>query len=213
MPATESFPDSRAIAKAQNACNPVRPQKPLVRGFCKPFDGLEPSTPCVRQWVEIDRGPPYHRDTHSPANRAVEGPEMRRETSRVSVLVCPFCVRDLLSVLKNTQREDVDASDQHPEPQTCPRKFVSDGRSARALPRGAPTRYRISPDQAAVEQQLVVQLGRVVAHRGRFKLGHAAKRVDRPVCSLPLRSVPGRHALAGVGPAATAARAWSRSRS
>ncbi len=25
---------------------------------------------------------------------------MRRETSRVSVLVCPFCVRDLLSVLK-----------------------------------------------------------------------------------------------------------------
>jgi hypothetical protein len=28
---------------------------------------------------------------------------MRRETSRVSVLMCPFCVRDLLSVLKNTQ--------------------------------------------------------------------------------------------------------------
>jgi hypothetical protein len=39
------------------------------------------------------------------------------------------------------------------------------------------------------------------------------QRVDRPVCSVPLRRVPGRHALAGVGPAATAARAWSRSRS
>ena len=41
------------------------------------------------------------RDTHSPLQIApFEGPEMRRETPRVSVLVCPFCVRDLLSVLK-----------------------------------------------------------------------------------------------------------------
>jgi hypothetical protein len=59
-----------------------------------------------------------------------------RATAR-KISVCAVCVRDLLSVLK-TPTGDVDASDQHPEPQTCPRKFVSDGCSARALPRGAP---------------------------------------------------------------------------
>jgi hypothetical protein len=33
------------------------------------------------------------RDTDSPANWLVAGVEMRRETSRVSFLMCPFCVR------------------------------------------------------------------------------------------------------------------------
>jgi hypothetical protein len=33
------------------------------------------------------------RDTDSPANWVVAAAEMRRETSRVSFLMCPFCVR------------------------------------------------------------------------------------------------------------------------
>jgi hypothetical protein len=33
------------------------------------------------------------RDTDSPANWLLQAAEMRRETSRVSFLMCPFCVR------------------------------------------------------------------------------------------------------------------------
>jgi hypothetical protein len=38
------------------------------------------------------------RGTVSPVNRLVERKNMRRETSRVSFLMCPFCVRGLMSL-------------------------------------------------------------------------------------------------------------------
>ena len=63
---------------------------------------------------------------------------MRRETSRVSVLVCPFCVRDLLSVLKTSNGGTWMRVISTLNLKTCPGKFVSGGRSARALPRGTP---------------------------------------------------------------------------
>jgi hypothetical protein len=73
-----------------------------MQGFCK-----SPLTDSNR------RPPPYHggfvaytrvharsHATHILLQIApFEGPEMRRETSRVSFLMCPFCVRGLLSVL------------------------------------------------------------------------------------------------------------------
>ena len=37
------------------------------------------------------------RDTVSPANWMIRRRRMRRETSRVSFLMCPFCVRHLLT--------------------------------------------------------------------------------------------------------------------
>jgi hypothetical protein len=35
-------------------------------------------------------------DTISPANWGLQATKMRRETSRVSFLMCPFCVRRML---------------------------------------------------------------------------------------------------------------------
>ena len=35
-------------------------------------------------------------DTISPANWVLQATKMRRETSRVSFLMCPFCVRRML---------------------------------------------------------------------------------------------------------------------
>jgi hypothetical protein len=62
---------------------------------CKPSDGLEPSTPSL-PW----RFPGVTRvHARSSATRFLlqirpfASPRMRRETSRVSFLLCPFCVR------------------------------------------------------------------------------------------------------------------------
>src|SRR5439155_22018818 len=69
--------------------------------FRKHSDGLEPSTPFLPwRFRSVTRVHARSLATHILLQIApFEGPEMRRETPRVSVLVCPFYVRDL-SVLK-----------------------------------------------------------------------------------------------------------------
>jgi hypothetical protein len=71
---------------------------PICRAFLKPSDGLEPSTPSLpwrfRGVTRVHAG--------SSAARfclqidSVQAPRMRREMSRVSFLMCPFCVRALM---------------------------------------------------------------------------------------------------------------------
>jgi hypothetical protein len=71
---------------------------PFAGTLSKPSDGLEPSTPSL-PW-RFPGGMGVH--ARSLATRIVlqttlfECGEMRRETSRVSFLMCPFCVRHVL---------------------------------------------------------------------------------------------------------------------
>ncbi len=71
----------------------------------KPSDGLEPSTPSLpwRFW-SFTRVHGRSLATHFPLEI---GPillaGMRRETSRVSFLTCPFCVRALLLDVTTTR--------------------------------------------------------------------------------------------------------------
>jgi hypothetical protein len=72
----------------------------------KPSDGLEPSTPSLpcRFWG----GKGVHaRSSATPfllLIRSFVVPRPCRETSRVSFLMCPFCVRGLLSSYKTHQQ-------------------------------------------------------------------------------------------------------------
>jgi hypothetical protein len=72
---------------------------PFAGLLCKPSDGLEPSTPSLPwKFGSVTRG-----HTRSLATQFLlqvgpfEESGMRRKTSRVSFLMCPFCVRALLS--------------------------------------------------------------------------------------------------------------------
>jgi hypothetical protein len=74
-------------------------KKAICWPLVKPSDGLEPSTPSLPwRFPGVTRG-----HARSLATRIVlqttlfECGEMRRETSRVSFLMCPFCVRASLS--------------------------------------------------------------------------------------------------------------------
>jgi hypothetical protein len=60
------------------------------RPFIKPSDGLEPSTPsfATQFFLQIDTN---------------EFSRVRREASRVSFLMCPFCVRAQSSVVATTK--------------------------------------------------------------------------------------------------------------
>jgi hypothetical protein len=65
----------------------------------KPSDGLEPSTPSLPWRFSGDT----RVHARSPATQfllqigSLEREEMRRETSRVSFLMCPVCVREVLT--------------------------------------------------------------------------------------------------------------------
>ena len=67
----------------------------ISAAFAEPSDGLEPSTPSL-PW-KFGRGKPVHgrsSGTHFLLQiGAIRVLRMRRETSRVSFLMCPFCVR------------------------------------------------------------------------------------------------------------------------
>jgi hypothetical protein len=69
-----------------------------LRGFCKPSDGLEPSTPSLpwRFWGVTCVHARSLATQFLLQMRLVRTLEMRRETSRVSFLMCPFCVRALV---------------------------------------------------------------------------------------------------------------------
>ena len=87
-------------------------KKPPICGrfLCRrePSDGLEPSTPSLPwRFRSVTRVHARSLATHILLQIGpFEGPEMRRETSCVSFLMCPFCVRGSLSVLttKNVGR-------------------------------------------------------------------------------------------------------------
>ena len=85
----------------------------MCGAFAEPSDRLEPSTPSL-PWK-------FRRVTHVHARSSatrfllqiplLQAVEMRRETSPVSVLMCPFCVRASLSdeatgVVTNFRIED-----------------------------------------------------------------------------------------------------------
>jgi hypothetical protein len=72
---------------------------PICRDF-KPSDGLEPSTPSLPwRFRGVTRVHARSRATHFLLQIGLlEAVEMRRETSRVSFLMCPFCVRALVSL-------------------------------------------------------------------------------------------------------------------
>src|SRR6266542_6334435 len=69
---------------------------------------------------------------------------MRRETSRVSVLVCPFCVRDLLSVLKTpnggTWMRVISTLNLKPAPGSSSPTAAAHERYRVGLPRGSGSR-------------------------------------------------------------------------
>ena len=185
----------------------------ICAAFAEPSGGLEPSTPSLPwRFRSVTRVHARSLAAHILLQIApFEGPAMRRETSRVSFLMCLFCVRDLLSVLK-TPNGDVAASDRtlnlKPARGSSSPTAAAHERYRVGLPRGSGSRP-ISGRRAAVSSAARPSC------RAPWSLQASSlrQRVDRPVCSRPLRRVPGRHALVGVGPAATAGRAWSRSRS
>ena len=79
----------------------------ISSNFSKPSDGLEPSTPSLPwKFWSLTRVHARSRATHILLQIApFDGPKMRRKTSRVSFLMCPFCVRGLLSVLTTENLE------------------------------------------------------------------------------------------------------------
>jgi hypothetical protein len=87
----------RRAAQAVIRCERQK-RVPICSAFEKPSDGLEPSTPPYHGSLGGSR--PCTRD-HSRLKfllqiGPVRTPEVRRETSRVSLLMCPFCVRGLM---------------------------------------------------------------------------------------------------------------------
>ena len=96
-PASGSLPRVNAYCK-----------RPISRDFAEPSDGLEPSTPSLPwRFESVTRLHARSLATRFLLQiRLLRAQEMRRKTSRVSILVCPFCVRASLSVLttKNVGR-------------------------------------------------------------------------------------------------------------
>jgi hypothetical protein len=77
----------------------LRQQKrPFAGLLCKPSDGLEPSTPSLPwRFRSVTRVHARSLATHFPLQIGpFAGRLIRRETSRVSFLMCPFCVRVML---------------------------------------------------------------------------------------------------------------------
>jgi hypothetical protein len=75
------------------------PGFPGISSLGKPSDGLEPSTPSL-PWRFWGVTRVHARSRRTPFLLQIapnEALRMRRETSRVSLLMCPFCVREPLT--------------------------------------------------------------------------------------------------------------------
>jgi hypothetical protein len=94
---------------------------PICRNFAEPSNGLEPSTPSLPwKFGSVTR-------VHARSLAAqfllqisvLQAVEMRRETSRVSFLMCPFCVRVSVpnATTRSTGRRPDPDSVMTPEPQ------------------------------------------------------------------------------------------------
>ena len=88
----------------------------------KPSDGLEPSTPSLPwRFRGVTRVHPRSLPTHfSLQIKPSETLRMRRETSRVSFLMCPFCVRAWVPSVTTRRR----ASPCNSAPRGCNRLLV-----------------------------------------------------------------------------------------
>jgi hypothetical protein len=85
--------------KEVSRCTSLDNKNPAFAGSLKPSDGLEPSTPSLPwKFGSVTRG---HARSLATQFLLQIGPfeesGMGRKTSRVSFLMCPFCVRALLS--------------------------------------------------------------------------------------------------------------------
>ena len=87
-------------------CEPSKAALRFAGSFAKPSSGLEPLTPSLpwRFWG-VTRVHARSLATHFLLQIGLlQAVEMRRETSRVSFLMCPFCVRALLTTSTTTPR-------------------------------------------------------------------------------------------------------------
>ena len=78
----------------------AKEKAPICGAFAEPSDGLEPSTPSL-PWRFGSVTRVHARSLATPFLLQIgllEAVQMRRETSRMSFLMCPFCVRDSMSI-------------------------------------------------------------------------------------------------------------------
>jgi hypothetical protein len=96
-----SPPDGKAEVLCGAVLDNKNPRFPGIFLLLEPSDGLEPSTPSLPwRFRGVTRVHVRSLPTHLLLQIALfRRLGMRRETSRVSFLMCPFCVRGLLSVL------------------------------------------------------------------------------------------------------------------
>ena len=162
-------------------------QNAALQVFCsKPSDGLEPLTPSLpwRFWG-VTR---VHARSLATQFFLQIGPNkmrpgMRREASRVSFLMCPFCVRDLSSVLATHLRNVVGAPDlRRDRPSRAIRTRRRDTTRTAANPHGY--RRPARPTRMAASFVSCRFPGRSVRVRyARDSLGPFAEHLYRPTCT------------------------------
>ena len=78
----------------------AKQKAPICGAFAKPSDGLEPSTPSLPwRFGRVKRVHSRSLATHFLLQiERFAAHTMRRQTSRVSFLMCPFCVRGSSSI-------------------------------------------------------------------------------------------------------------------
>ena len=88
----------RRCVRNVSACStPRQLERPFCRHFLKPFDGLEPSTPSL-PWRFSGVTRDHARSSETQFYLQINNfgwQAVGREASRVSFLMCPFCVRVL----------------------------------------------------------------------------------------------------------------------
>jgi hypothetical protein len=87
-----------SVANTSNARDSETQKPPVCSNFIKPSDGLEPSTPSL-PWRFRGVTRVHERSLAAQFFLEIAPNElstMRREPSRVSFLMCPFCVRVLM---------------------------------------------------------------------------------------------------------------------
>ena len=129
----ETFPQ-RSLRHQDAPTQTTRPAG-LQALSAKPSDGLEPSTPSLpwRFWGGTRVHARSLATRFSCKSGSNELSEMRRETSRVSFLMCPFCVRALMP----NEATCVRAPQQHPSGRS-PEHREGRPRRVRASRRGEP---------------------------------------------------------------------------
>jgi hypothetical protein len=115
--------EAGGLAHAGDCASATDRRSPALRAFAEPSDGLEPATPSLPwRFRGVTRVHSRSLATYFPlqiGSILVAG--MRRETSRVSFLMCPFCVRALVPSATTQLIHVLIGSEHHPEPLNCRR--------------------------------------------------------------------------------------------